>query len=64
MPCRADGKGTGVGLMTEEDYDKVIKGETLTDTIEKLIDGLSNYKNDFYQTSINYIITELKNRLK
>ena len=20
MPCRADGKGTGVGLMTEEDY--------------------------------------------
>ena len=47
-----------------EDYDKVIKGETLTDTIEKLIVGLSNYKNDFYQTSINYIITELKNRLK
>ena len=47
-----------------EDYDKIIKGETLTDTIKKLVVGLSNYKNDFYQTSINYIITELKNRLK
>ena len=47
-----------------EDYDKIIKGETLTNTIRNLIDGLSNYKNDFYQTSINYIITELKNRLK
>ena len=47
-----------------EDYDKIIKGETLTNTIRNLIDGLSNYKNDFYQTSINYIITELKNRIK
>ena len=47
-----------------EDYDKVIKGEILIDTIKKLIDGLSNYKNDFYQTTINHIIIELKNRLK
>lgn len=46
-----------------EDYDKVINGETLTDTIKKLIDGLSNYKNDFYQTAINQTVTELKNRL-
>ena len=42
----------------------MLEGETLTDTIEKLIDGLSDYKNDFYQTSVNHIITELKNKLK
>ena len=46
-----------------EDYDKVINGETLTDTIKKLIDGLSKYKKDFYQTAINQTVTELKNRL-
>ena len=47
-----------------EDYSNMLEGETLTDTIEKLIDGLSNFKNDFYQTTINHIITELKNKLK
>lgn len=46
-----------------EDYSNILEGETLTDTIKKLIDGLSNYKNDFYQTTVNHIITELKNRL-
>jgi hypothetical protein len=46
-----------------EDYGKIIKGESLTNTITNLIVGLSTYKNDFYQTAINQTVTDLKNRL-